>query len=844
MDQNQSSNHREGGNVSTTDLSPLPPPLPQRQSATQPKALHSSQIPHTQIGQNPKTEAGTTKETILETSADVEQHCLLFPTYATRHSRSGMARKLARVTKDAKVYDTLESRFGMFLASNTQGARFSIQCVGLARTSQMELAGDPTSHDPTVDVLMNEFDSSEGALAAAEAVEDKAKLRKSLQVDDAERAEILGCGESGEGQQQRLSESRGTLPENESKYFPSDVAPLARTTTPEEQGDTVADKWSKGTAFLKGAYRKYKPMVMAQVSSSGNGIGSGNYNNNHNSSTDSLKALSTHQNQPSSTQSSSSTSDSSAYESSYHSRRVPSAETHRTDSVDSVMSQTETHFEDLGRGKFPTIHVASQPGGHFSGTLRISHEAVQAHRRQSKQAGIFRNSSVGKDAINSEDGGHPRFLKLHAYHPEMKEHCHGTVNLIDPKGVSVISDIDDTIKETNVTAGARAILENTFLYDMRVVPGMPEVYKSWWKQGAAIHYVSNSPWQLIPSLLDFFHNSKFPPGSAHLRLHDSVLRTYFMAPGEHKRKTIREILTDFPERKFILIGDSGEIDMEIYTEMALEFEDQVLKIFIRDISTARLKESVEIANASTAGNPRSFASIIPKAPITAVTGFFSRQGDNASNVSVNVEKGKSDQNGASEEGVSGSTLALSTGASTQSGYPFPGTDQETSKSRERTATDDTDSLGSSTFEEIDLPDTTTTATTPGQSPPRMRSPAIAKTTVTATPETMSTTASTTSTATPAIDDEPMPGAVNGGPAPVKNPYEIWMERVERCRDKLPDGMLTFFDDADSLAESQDVKEMLQKYATIWDDEDDEDEDEDDNDVNGMDSNRSKEKRDV
>ncbi|KAG0258352.1 hypothetical protein BG011_003344 [Mortierella polycephala] len=840
MDQNQSSNCREGGDVSTTVLSSQPPPLPQRQSAAQPETLHSSQIPQTEIEQDPKTEAGTTKETILETSADVEQHCLLFPTYATRYSQSGskdprdwnirvrgwafskrsnrrkrlvmsMARKLARVTNDSNVYGTLESRFGMFLASNTQGASFLIQCVGLAKTSQMELAGDPSSHDPTVDVLMNEFNSSEGALAAAEVVEDKAKLRKSLQVDDAERAEILGHGEKGE--------SQNTLPENGSKHLPSDGGSLARTTTPGEQEDTITDKWSKGAAFLKGAYRKYKPLVMAQV------------NSGHISSDDSIKAPSMHQSQPPSTRSSSAASDSSACESSTQYRRASPANSHRTDSFDSAVSQNETYIGNLGCGMFPTIRVDSQPGGHFNGTLQISHEVVQAFRRQNKQAGILRH--------DSEKDGDPRFLKLHAHHPEMREHCHGTVNLIDPKGVSIISDIDDTIKETNVTAGARTILENTFLRDMQAVHGMPGVYKSWWEQGAVIHYVSNSPWQLIPSLLDFFHNNKFPPGSAHLRLHDNVLKTYFMSPGEHKRKTIREILTDFPERKFILIGDSGEIDMEVYTEMAMEFKDQVLMIFIRDITSARLKESVEEASTSTGSTTRSFASIIPKAPINAVTEFFSRQGDNASSVAVNVDKGKSDQNRTSGESVAGPTSSISTGAFTQPGYTFVGADQGAIKGREITVTDDTESLGSSAFEEFDPTGTTTTtaATTPGQSPPQIRSPSIATTIVTTTPETMSTSASITSTATAtaALDDEPMPGAIDSGvPAPIKNPYEIWMDRVERCRKKLRHGKLVFFDDAESLAESQDVKEILQEFVKKWDEED-----EDDDKVDGMDSNGSK-----
>ncbi|KAI8600116.1 hypothetical protein EDD21DRAFT_306981, partial [Dissophora ornata] len=188
---------------------------------------------------------------------------------------------------------------------------------------------------------------------------------------------------------------------------------------------------------------------------------------------------------------------------------------------------------------------------------------------------------------------------------------YGIVNLIDSEGISIISDIDDTIKETGVIAGTKVILRNTFLKDMQEVEGMADVYRAWWDQGAAVHYVSNSPWQLIPSLLEFFQKYKFPLGSAHLRLHDSMLKTYFATPGENKRRVIKEILRDFPKRKFILVGDSAEIDMEIYTDIAVEYPEQIFRIFIRDISTAWLKEKTQPVRG------RSFAAALE---------FFSRRG--------------------------------------------------------------------------------------------------------------------------------------------------------------------------------------------------------------------------
>ncbi|KAI8089935.1 uncharacterized protein BX664DRAFT_365708 [Halteromyces radiatus] len=58
-------------------------------------------------------------------------------------------------------------------------------------------------------------------------------------------------------------------------------------------------------------------------------------------------------------------------------------------------------------------------------------------------------------------------------------------------------------------------------------------------------------------------------------------------PGKHKLDTITAILQDFPQRKFILVGDSGEIDPEIYSKIYHQFPDQVIKIFIHDVTSER-----------------------------------------------------------------------------------------------------------------------------------------------------------------------------------------------------------------------------------------------------------------
>lgn len=79
----------------------------------------------------------------------------------------------------------------------------------------------------------------------------------------------------------------------------------------------------------------------------------------------------------------------------------------------------------------------------------------------------------------------------------------GSVQLVSPTGISVVSDIDDTIKETHVL-NRHELAANTFLREFRGVPGMADLFRRWAAGDHIVfHYVSGSPWQLYPALSDF-----------------------------------------------------------------------------------------------------------------------------------------------------------------------------------------------------------------------------------------------------------------------------------------------------------------------------------------------------
>lgn len=163
------------------------------------------------------------------------------------------------------------------------------------------------------------------------------------------------------------------------------------------------------------------------------------------------------------------------------------------------------------------------------------------------------------------------------------------VPVIPAEGVSVISDIDDTIKVTEVL-DREAMVQNTFMREFQAVPVMPALYRKWASAGHVFHYVSAGPWQLAEHLQPFLDQEGFPSGVLHLRelrlKSGSSLHAFLTESAASKTERIEDILRLFPKRRFILVGDSGEKDPEIYGALARRFPKQVQAIYIRKVPGA------------------------------------------------------------------------------------------------------------------------------------------------------------------------------------------------------------------------------------------------------------------
>ncbi|CAN6612992.1 hypothetical protein TRVA0_005S01926 [Trichomonascus vanleenenianus] len=162
----------------------------------------------------------------------------------------------------------------------------------------------------------------------------------------------------------------------------------------------------------------------------------------------------------------------------------------------------------------------------------------------------------------------------------------GDVIGISNYGLSVITDIDDTIKHTGVRGDKREILRNVLIKEHTLIgiEGVAEWYNRLKEKGCSFHYVSNSPWQLYSTISEYLAAWNFPPGSIHLKQYSGIMDGLFEPASERKRTTLEAIVKDFPERKFILIGDSGEGDLEAYVDLAIAYPKQISAIYIRDIT--------------------------------------------------------------------------------------------------------------------------------------------------------------------------------------------------------------------------------------------------------------------
>lgn len=157
----------------------------------------------------------------------------------------------------------------------------------------------------------------------------------------------------------------------------------------------------------------------------------------------------------------------------------------------------------------------------------------------------------------------------------------------------VISDIDDTILHTGLTSLFKwAVIKNTFFKraEKRIpLEGAADFYQKLHDGKAGNHtnpvfYVSHSPWNLYRYLEVFLQKHNFPKGPILLRDFMNPFAKKYKPEKPQKQKEIINILNTYPKLSFILIGDSGEHDPDIYIEIAEAHPERILAIYMRNVN--------------------------------------------------------------------------------------------------------------------------------------------------------------------------------------------------------------------------------------------------------------------
>ena len=153
----------------------------------------------------------------------------------------------------------------------------------------------------------------------------------------------------------------------------------------------------------------------------------------------------------------------------------------------------------------------------------------------------------------------------------------------------IISDIDDTVIISHATSLGKklwlSVSKNA--YTRRPFPGVSDFYDLLTNQGQhPVFYVSSSDWNLFDLIQDFLHYRDIPKGPLLLKDPHVNLRNIWKSGGgnhDHKLEKILMLMSLFPTMKFILIGDNGQHDPELYIEVIEKYPGRIKAVYIRRI---------------------------------------------------------------------------------------------------------------------------------------------------------------------------------------------------------------------------------------------------------------------
>lgn len=188
---------------------------------------------------------------------------------------------------------------------------------------------------------------------------------------------------------------------------------------------------------------------------------------------------------------------------------------------------------------------------------------------------------------------------------EASEPAEAMVFIVAPgTKTGIVTDIDDTVM---VTALPRPFLAawNTFVLNEHArmpTPGMAVLLErlSNTHAGAPVIYLSTGAWNVAPTLTRFLSRNLYPTGAMLLTDWGPTRERWFRSGSEHKRGNLARLAEEFPDIRWILIGDDGQHDEEIYSDFTRNHPRHAAAIAIRELSVS---EAVLAGGRSRDGSP-------------------------------------------------------------------------------------------------------------------------------------------------------------------------------------------------------------------------------------------------
>ncbi len=267
-----------------------------------------------------------------------------------------------------------------------------------------------------------------------------------------------------------------------------------------------------------------------------------------------------------------------------------------------ILEASQTRAPDAQRDRFTnfvdTLRVFDT--NEIEGAVVAIALGNQRQRATTDADGLF-SATLDMSAAPLGFGWHTYTVSLVVDKGHPASSATGRALVIAGTGVAVISDFDDTVVESRVTAKGE-LLVRTFTrnaHQLEPVPGVGEAYRAMAAAGAAaFFYVSGSPQNLYQRIIDYLEFQNLPPGVVLLK---NFGQDGLSEQHAYKTRRIEALLAQFPALQFVLVGDTGEQDPEIYRDIAERRRERVRAIVIRramggDETPARLKGMVVVSD--------------------------------------------------------------------------------------------------------------------------------------------------------------------------------------------------------------------------------------------------------